>query len=177
VTTTISPPIRIAAFVGIIAAAGLGLSLYVFGRSVDPATLPPPPAHVTRNVSVKPTHTPKTQRAKPRARHFATPASGFPAAVDRAFRTHRVVVLVVYIPGAAVDAVVRKEARAAAVATGAGFVPVSALDNAQATEVLVKTGVLPDPAVVVIRRPGRIVATLGVTDRETVIQAVAQAKH
>ena len=176
-TTTISPPIRVAAFVGIIAAAGLGLSLYLFGRSVDPATLPPPPAHVTRNVSVKPAHTRQTHRAKRRARHFATPASGFPIAVDRAFRTHRVVVLVVYMPGAAVDAVVRKEARAAAVATGAGYVPVSALNNAQATEVLVKTGVLPDPAVVVIRRPGRVVATLGVTDRETVMQAVAQAKH
>ena len=39
-----------------------------------------------------------------------------------------------------------------------------------------KTGVLPDPAVVVVRRPGVVTATLGVSDRETVEQAVAEAK-
>jgi hypothetical protein len=88
-----------------------------------------------------------------------------------------VVVLTVYIPGASVDAVVRKEARAAAVATRSGYVQVSALNDALATEVLAKTGVLPSPAVVVVRRPGVVVARLGVTDRETVEQAVAQAKH
>ena len=41
---------------------------------------------------------------------------------------------------------------------------------------MAKTGVLPDPAVLVIRRPGVVEATLGVTDRETVAQAVAQAR-
>jgi hypothetical protein len=223
VTTTISPPIRIAALVGVIAAAAIGLGLYLLGRPVDPATLPPPPVHVPRHVSVKPahaapthkatthkpathragtthraathktaahkttthraatqrpaTHRSTTQRATPRPKTFATQPSGFPTAVDRAFRTHRVVVLVVYMPGASVDAVVRKEARAGAAATGAGFVQVSALNNALATEVLAKTGVLPEPAVLVLRRPGVVVATLGVTDRQTVVQAVAQAKH
>jgi hypothetical protein len=227
VTTTISPPIRIAAFVGVIAAAAIGLGLYLLGRPVDPATLPPPPVHVPRHV-VKPadpaathkpthkaathkpthraTHRPATHKAatrrgtthqtathratthkpthrmtthKPTARPktFATQPSGFPSAVDRAFRTHRVVVLVVYIPGASVDAVVRKEARAGAAATGAGYVQVSALNNALATEVLAKTGVLPEPAVLVLRRPGVVIATLGVTDRQTVVQAVTQAKH
>jgi hypothetical protein len=225
VTTTISPPIRIAAMVGVIAAAAIGLGLYLLGRPVDPATLPPPQVHVPRHVAVKPahpavthkathkparhkpathkpaTHTttthraavhkpathrttthkptqrPTTHTATPRSKAFATQPSGFPTAVDRAFRTHRVVVLVVYIPGASVDAVVRKEARAGAAATGAGFVQVSALNNALATEVLAKTGVLPEPAVLVLRRPGVVVATLGVTDRETVVQAVTQAKH
>lgn len=176
-TETISPPIRIAVLVGVAVAAALGMGLFLLGRSANPATLPPPPAHVTRHVPVKPAPVPTTHRARTRARHFTTPASGFPSAVDRAFRTHRVVVLVVYVPGASVDTVVRKEARAAAVATGAGYVPVSALNNALATEVLAKTGVLPAPAVVVIRRPAKVVATLGVTDRETVMQAVAQAKH
>jgi hypothetical protein len=205
VTTTISPPIRIAAFVGVVAAAAIGLGLYLLGRPVDPATLPPPQVHVPRHVSAKPTHTAATHRATthkaahrpathrtrpqkaahratthravPRSKIFATRPSGFPTAVDRAFRTHRVVVLLVYMPGASVDAVVRKEARAGAVATGAGFVQVSALNNALATEVLTKTGVLPEPAVLVLRRPGVVVATLGVTDRLTVVQAVTQAKH
>jgi hypothetical protein len=181
VTTTISPPIRVAAYVGIVAAAAIGLGLFLLGRTTDPATLPPPPTHVARHVSVKPTHTtrpgPVTHAAKAKPTRFATAPSGFPRAVDRAFRTHRVVVLVVYMPDAGVDAVVRKEARAAASASRAGYVQVSALNNALATEVLAKTGVLEDPAVVVIRKPGVVVATLGVTDRETVEQAVAQARH
>jgi hypothetical protein len=177
VTTTISPPIQIAAVVGIIAAAALGIGLFLLGRSADPATLAPPPPHVAQHARVKPAHTKTTHEARPRTARFRTPASGFPRAVDRAFRTHRVVVLAVYMPGASVDAIVRKEARAGAVATGAGYVQVSALNNALATEVLAKTGVLPEPAVVVIRRPGVVVATLGVTDRQTVAQAVFQAKH
>ena len=176
-TTTISPPIRVAAFVGIVAAAALGLGLFLLGRSTDPATLPPPPAHVARQVSAKPARPPVKHPAKPRPRTFQTPVSGFPRAVDRAFRTHRVVVLVVFMPGASVDAVVRREARAGAVATGAGFVQVSASNNALATAVLARTGVLPAPAVVVVRRPGVVVAKLGVTDREAVAQAVAQAKR
>jgi hypothetical protein len=223
VTTTISPPIRIAALVGVIAAAAIGLGLYLLGRPVDPATLPPPPVHVPRHVPVEPahaapahkatthratthkagtthraathkatthratthraathrpaTHRSTTRRATQRPKNFATQPSGFPTAVDRAFRTHRVVVLVVYMPGASVDAVVRREARMGAAATGAGFVQVSALNNALATEVLANTGVLPEPAVLVLRRPGVVVATLGVTDRQTVVQAVRQAKH
>jgi hypothetical protein len=42
---------------------------------------------------------------------------------------------------------------------------------------LAKTGVLPDPAVIVLERPGVVRATLGVTDRVTVAQAVAQARR
>jgi hypothetical protein len=88
-----------------------------------------------------------------------------------------VVVLVVYMPGSGVDALVRKEARAGAIASGAGYVPVSALNNLVAGQVVAKTGVLPDPAVLVVKRPGIVAATLGVTDRETVAHAVAQAKR
>jgi hypothetical protein len=178
----------VAAYVGVVAAAAIGLGLFLLGRSTDPATLPPP-AHVARHAPTKEAHAPtrqarhqvkhpkKVTTAKPRTTRFTTAPSGFPRAVDRAFRAHRVVVLVVYMPGAGVDAVVRREARAGAAAARAGFVQVSALNNALATEVLAKTGILPDPAVVVIRKPGVVVATLGVTDRETVEQAVAQARH
>jgi hypothetical protein len=181
VSVTISPPIRVFAVLGIIAAAGLGLFLFMLGRSADtdasmaPVTPPSATASHTRQSPETPAR--PTHRSKPQPTHFQTPASGFPKAVDRAFRKHRVVVLVVYMPGSSVDAVVRKEARAGAIASRAGYVPVSALNGVAAGRLVAKTGVLPDPAVVVVRRPGVVAATLGVTDRETVEQAVAQAKR
>jgi hypothetical protein len=174
---TITPPVRFVAILGIIVAAALGLAFFILGRSAPTASFEAPPAHVAqRTTSPRATQSPTKQKATPRRARFRTPASGFPRAVDRAFRMHRVVVLLVYMPGSGVDALVRKEARAGAIASRAGYVPVSALNNAVAGQVVAKTGVLPDPAVVVIRRPGVVVATLGVTDRETVAHAVAQAK-
>jgi hypothetical protein len=179
VTMTISPPIRVFAFLGALVATALGLFFFIASRSDDTrgATLTtaqhPRPAKTERPGAQTPaTHTPKP----PATTRFQTPRSGFPTAVDRAFRQHRVVVLVVYMPGAAVDAIVRKEARAGAIAAGAGYVPVSALNKPRATQVVAKTGVLPDPAIVILRRPGIVTTTLGVTDRETVAQAVVQAR-
>jgi hypothetical protein len=174
---TIRPPVRVAAVLGIIVAAGLGLAFFMLGRSANTAGFEAPPAHVTKPTTSKPAaRQPTKERAQPKRVRVQLPPSGFPNAVDRAFRTHRVVVLVVYMPGSGVDAVVRKEARAGALASGAGYVPVSALNNVRAGQVVAKTGVLPAPAVVIVRRPGVVVATLGVTDRETVVQAVAQGK-
>ena len=176
-TVTISPPIRIFAGLGILGAIGLVLVFFVLGRTAadEGAALPAPP-HVRSQVGTKrPPAT--TARPKAPAKRLRTPASGFPSAVDRAFRKHRVVVLPVFMPGSAVDAVVRAEARAAAIATRAGYVPVNALNDRVASMLLAKTGVLPAPAVVVVRRPGIVTATLGVTDRETVAQAVLEAKR
>ena len=59
----------------------------------------------------------------------------------------------------------------------AGFVAVSALSERLVRPLVAKTGVLPDPAVLVLRRPGVVTASLGVTDRQTVAQAVAQARR
>ena len=97
--------------------------------------------------------------------------------VHQALRRNRVVVVVVYMPQASVDAVVRREARAAAIATGAGYVALRATSERLVRPLVAKTGVLPDPAVLVLRRPDVVVATLGVTDRETVAQVVAQARR
>jgi hypothetical protein len=172
-----SPSPRVFAGLGVIVVAGVGLWLFMLGRSAENETTATPPMHVTQrghaeatpNAEQKPTTHPSPRRVQ-RA------PSGFPSSVDRAFRNHRVVVVAVYIPGSRVDALVRKEARAGAIAARAGFVDVSASNNAVAGQLLAKTGMLPDPAVVVVKRPGVVVATLGVTDRVTVVQAVAQAR-
>src|SRR5919197_2388427 len=169
---TISPTIRIAALLGAIAAVGVGLMFFMLGRSAsgDDLSAAPVPRHVVQKQA------PHVRRPapKPKVAQFHTPASGFPRRVDRALAAHRVVVLVVYFHGSSVDALVRKEARAGALAAHSGYVPINAANNRLAGEVLAKTGVLPDPAVVVVKRPGIVATTFGVIDREAVVQAVAQ---
>ena len=54
---------------------------------------------------------------------------------------------------------------------------VSALSERLVQPIVAKTGVLPNPAVLVLRRPGKVIATLGVTDRETVAHAVRHARR
>jgi hypothetical protein len=102
--------------------------------------------------------------------------SGFPAKIDHALRYSRVVVVSISLPGAAVDAVVRKEAREAAAASRVRFVTLSAANERAMSGLVAKTGLLPSPAVVVVKRPGTVVATFSVTDAATISQAVAQAR-
>jgi hypothetical protein len=103
--------------------------------------------------------------------------SGFPVPIDRALRRRGVVVVAVYVPHAAVDAVVRKEAKAAATRARVGYVAISALNERLVQSLVAKTGVLPAPAILVIKRPGVVTATLSVADRQTIVQAVVQARR
>ncbi|HXG76942.1 MAG TPA: hypothetical protein VNJ53_10260 [Gaiellaceae bacterium] len=180
-SVTISPPVRIFALVGILSALGLGAYLLVLGGAgSEPAPLASPPA-VTKTTATRPaaptTPARRATPAKARTTAATRTRSGFPPAIDRALRRHRVVVVAVTTPGAAVDAEVRAEARAGAEQVGAGFVSASALAEGFVRALVARTGVLPQPVVLVLRRPGAVVARLGVVDRETVAQAVAQARR
>jgi hypothetical protein len=174
-SVTLTPPVRVFALVGGLIAVGLALFVFLLRPGGDdtaaaPSTQAPPSSQVT-----KPSNSAGAPRATP-SRPAALPASGFPPPVHRALRRNRVVVVAVYMPGASVDAVVRREARAGARAARAGYVAVSALSERLVRPLVAKTGVLPAPAVLVIARPGVVEASLSVTDRETVAQAVAQAR-
>ena len=176
VTATLSPPVRVFALVGAIAATGLAVFVFLSGRGVSEThspTLATPVTKVAQRANAPAKLRPSAAVTHPAAR----PRSGFPPAVDRALRYRRVVVVAITMPGAAVDALVLHEARAAAVRMRAGFVPISALDERVVEIVVAKTGVLPDPAVVVLRRPGVVAATLSVTDRDTIAQAIVQARR
>jgi hypothetical protein len=179
---TLSPPIRIFAFVGVLAAAGLVAFLFLVGRSAgeSDATVTPRTTTPTRTTRAPARATPKSPvtRATPRPTRAATlPPSGFPLPIHRALRGNRVAIVVVYTPRAAVDSIVRAEARAAARTTGAPLVQISAFSERLLQPLVAKTGVLPNPAVLVVERAGTVAATLGVTDRETIAQAVAQARR
>jgi hypothetical protein len=185
-TVTPSPPVRIFAFVGVLAAVGLAAFLFLAGRGTGDVetssaplrtttTQPTQRTQPTESTPSKPTTTTTPRAHKPRP--AAVPASGLPLPVHRALRRNKVVVVVVYTPNGVVDSVVRAEAKAGAKAARAGLVQVSALSERLVQPLVTKTGVLPNPAVVVLERPGVVVATLGVTDRATVAQAVALARR
>ena len=176
---TLTPSTRLVAYAGVLLLTGLAAVVFLLargalggGESATTASTPlvRQPVHApakTGTTAARPAHKPKP----------TPPASGLPARVDHALRYNRVVVISVSIPHAAVDSVVRREARSAATATRAGFVSLSALDEHAMTQLLAKAGVLPDPTVLVVRRPGRIVAKFSVTDAATIAQAIAQKRR
>jgi len=173
VSMTLSPPIRVLALIGALLATGIVAFVFVVGRDASEGAVSAPPTPA-KTPAAQTTTAPKPAVAKPRA---VTTKSGFPAPVDRALRRRGVVVVVVYLPRAAVDAIVRREARAAAISSRAGYVAISALNARLVGSLVARTGFLPDPAVVIVKRPGVVTSRLSVTDRETIAQAVAQARR
>jgi hypothetical protein len=105
--------------------------------------------------------------------------SGLPIVLADALRQHRIVVVSVFDPQAQTDAVSYAEARAGAADAGAGFLGVSVLDDSVAgplTALLPGGGLLPDPGILVYRRPGTLILRIdGFADRESVAQAAAAA--
>jgi hypothetical protein len=173
---TLSPPTRVAAFVGALVLTGLAAIVFLVGRSAlggGETASPTAPVAATRTApAAKP-----AVAARPKARPQPRVASGFPAKIDHALRYSRVVVVSVSMPGAPVDRIVRSEARAAARSSHAGFVAISATNERAVAGLFAKTGVLPAPAVVVVRRPGRISSVFSVTDAGTIAQAVVEARR
>ena len=150
---TLTPPVRVFALVGGLLAVGLAVFVFLLrpgGDDTTAASKPSAPRPSRRSRRARRRRTPSGTLLAP----AALPASGFPLPIHRALRRNRVVVVAVYMPGASVDAVVRREARAGARAARAGYVAVSALSERLVRPLVAKTGVLPAPAVLVIARPG-----------------------
>lgn len=174
-SVTLTPPTRVAALVGALALTGLAAILLLVGRGVlggDQTGAAVTPTSATKPAA-RAAAAPKPAAVRPKPRV----PSGFPVKVDHALRYSRVVVVSVSMPGGAVDAIVRREARAAAKASRAGFVAISATNERAVSALVSKTGVLHAPAVVIVRRPGVVATTFSVTDAGTIAQAVAQARR
>jgi hypothetical protein len=198
-TLTVSPQVRLVALIGALAAAGLAVFMFTMGRpasSVDAGSAPAikplyngrkVPVHpkTTKPVTHKPAPTVKPVPAKPAKPHPApakpaaapkapiVSANGLPLVIVTALEHHSVVVVALYDPQSRVDGISLGEAFAGAAAAHAGFVPLNVLDPSQAGPLMRLLGVLPDPAVLVYRRPGDLVVRFdGFADRDTVAQAV-----
>jgi hypothetical protein len=205
VNLTVSPQIRIVAIVGVIAALGLGASMFMLGghssktntqsattavRRHAPAATPatsPAKTHTTKpHASTKPR--PATKHvAKTAHRHATKPAkfhgnpvyAQLPSALQWELAHHKVVVVSLYNPSSDTDAISVAEAHAGAVAAGAGFLLVNVLDNKVAgilTGLRSDGSLLPDPGVLVYRAPGDVAIELdGFNDRDAVAQAAKNA--
>jgi hypothetical protein len=172
---TLNPNARVATLVGALVLTGLAAIVFFVGRSVVGGEATADSSATLVITKPRATSTPKPAATSPRTTERVP--SGFPTSVDNALRHSSVVVVSVSMPGAAVDRVVRTEARTAAKVTHAGFVPVSAVNELAVSGLVAKAGMLPSPAVVIVKRPGVVVTTFSVTDAGTIAQAVAQARR
>lgn len=184
---TVSRPIRIFALVALIAALGgaASLSLHKSHNAAAPvvARTTPAAAATTPHPSTAPkTAVPPKTAAAP-AKKTPAPvvaANGLPITVADALHAHKIVVVSVFDPQSSTDAISYAEAKAGAGEAGAGFVGVSVLDNPAAgalTSVLPGGGLLPEPGILIYRRPGTLVQLInGFADRDVVAQAAASSE-
>jgi hypothetical protein len=100
-----------------------------------------------------------------------------PPDLVRSLATQKVTVVALYARGDAVGRLTRDEARDGARLAGAAFVPLE-VGSARRVGALARLyGVTGDPAVLVLARGGRLVATLGgYADRAMVAQAADNAR-
>ena len=148
--------------------------------------LHPVKKHVKATTPAKKT-TPKTTAKKRLAVKVVRPAaviSGMPGSLALALRSHSVVVVSLYTPGASVDRLATDEARHGAALSRAGFVALSVADEKTVRPLSsLLTGastaadrVLDGPAVLVFVRPNSLFVRFnGFADRDTVAQAAANA--
>jgi hypothetical protein len=201
VTFTLSPPVRIAALVGLLAAVLGGGAMTMLGRGepdvaathvinrhpfgtggkgAKAAPVKPTAKAAAKKHSASPTRVTTT---KPAPTAPVTPAAvtaalqaGLPAQLARALGQHRVVVVSLYNPYSEVDGISFAEARAGAQLAGAGFLPLNVLSRAQVGKLTELLGLLPDPGVLVYTRPSTLAIRIGgFADKETVAQAAQNA--
>ncbi len=194
---TLSPPVRIAALLGILAIVLGGGAMMTLGRGGNdseavtptvikhhpfgagakatkpqPAAKPSPLAKPKATPAAKPVHRAPVQSAVV----TAALAAGLPPAIARALGTHAVVVVSVFDPYSEVDGIAFAEARAGAQLAHAGFVPLNVLSEAQAGKLTQQLGLLPNPGLLVYARPSTLAVRIsGFVDKETVAQAAANA--
>ncbi len=181
-----------AIFVAMLALAA-GFLLLGRGQSSSQAAVKSiKPLHPVNTVAKKPAK-PKARkvaaklapkRAKPKATAGPAVIDGMPAALAHALASHDVVVVSLYAPRSAVDAMATDEAKHGAALAGVGFVAFNVADEqivSPLTSLL--TGaqtaadrVLDGPAVLVFLRPRTLFVRFnGFADRDTVAQAAANA--
>ena len=199
-TTTVSPPVRIAGAVGLLAALALGASFMLMGHKGSPATSTPPvhivhhpfgpgiaqktaiqsaaKTHTAKAVQSPTKHVPVARKAPERPSvEIAALRAGLPASIARALGRDPVVVVELTNPQAEVDGIAYAEARAGAAEAGVGFVALNVLSQADISRLTQQFGqVLPDPSVLVYRRPATLAVRIdGFADKETVAQAAHNA--
>jgi hypothetical protein len=194
VTLTLSPPVKIAALLGILGALLLGGSMMMLGRGETSEAMPhainPHPFGAKKKpAATAPAKTPVAAKPKPAATPpavrkaperpspvLAALKAGLPLPIARALGQHTVVVVSLYNPYSQVDGISFAEARAGAQLADVGFVPLNVLSQAQVGKLTEQLGLLPNPGLLIYARPSTLAAKIsGFADKETVAQAAHNA--
>jgi hypothetical protein len=118
---------------------------------------------------------PTPASATPAVKTTVAPGDALPAAIQKAFAAHRIVVVSLYDPNATVDNTAMLEAAAGAKVAGTAFVSID-VTKREVDSLNARYGVIEDPAVLVLRPSGEIAFRVdGFADRDTVAQAAANA--
>lgn len=168
---TVSTPVKVVALAALALILGLGGVALLFGKhssspSAAAAVTPPATkAHFTVKVTPKP-HKPVL--------HLLP---GLPAVVKSALEKRPVAVVAVYSPKVPGDGAILTAARAGAHQAHAAFVAANVDVEGIASGVATWSDIARDPAVIVVRRPGKVVfAVSGPTDSATVAQAALTSR-
>ncbi|MFN2470302.1 MAG: hypothetical protein ABR583_04805 [Gaiellaceae bacterium] len=180
--TVLGNPVRLLALVGL--AAALGGAMLVLKTTQGGSETAAAPKLLHTSVRGKHGANPRGAHTKPAAkpgRTKPTPLSpvvnGLPRAVAAALVRNAIVVVSVGAPGARVDELAAREARAGADLAGAGFVQINAFRQAEVAPLEAKVQLRSNPSLLVFRRPGDIAISIsGFADRESVAQAVENAR-
>jgi len=197
VTFALSPTVRYAALLALLAAVLIGGGMTMLGHGESSAAATPHAIkHHPFGVGLKKqtaatSKKQSTHAAKPKATPpvsvapkapeqpsavLAAIAAGLPNSIAAALGRQRVVVVSIYNPYSEVDGIAFAEARAGAKNAGVGFVGLNVLSQAQVGKLTQTLGLLPDPGFLVYTRPGTLVARInGFADKETVAQAAQNA--
>jgi hypothetical protein len=173
-TTELSTPIKIAALIALLVAAGAAATMLLLrGHSTSqPETVATTPAHVRTPAH---SHPATAQHTAPAATRFAT---GLPTALVAPLTRSKVVVAVVYAKGDPVAAYLLAQARAGAKLARAKLVVLNVASDkvASQTATWMNSNVV-SPAVLVVKRPGTIAVELdGYADEMAVAQAVVNSR-
>jgi hypothetical protein len=172
---TISTPVKIVALGALAIALGMGglLMLHKSATANSSSTVTPPPVVHHTTPAAAPTPAPKPKPHKPAV--VLTP--GLPTMVAAALKKRPVAVVAIYSPKNATDRSVLAEARAGAHEAHARFVAANVVHESIATGIETWAGTSDAPAVLVVRRPGKIVFEVsGLTDRATIAQAATTSR-
>jgi hypothetical protein len=138
------------------------------GSSNEPSAVSTP----TPVVPVTPATPAPTTPVKPKVELLP----GLPSVVASKLHFSKVVVITLYTGTAPGDRAAVAQSRAGARSVGAGFAAVNVLDEKQARAIQSFGGPADSPSVLVVRRPGKIVAQFdGVVDSRIVAQAARNA--
>lgn len=193
-TFTLSPPVRIAALLGVLATMLIGGGMMMLGRGEGAEAVPhainPHPFGMRKPAAGAPSAKPAA--TAPRTKATVTPAApkaperpsamvvalraGLPLPIAKGLGQHSVVVVSLFNPYSQVDGISFAEARAGAQRAGVGFVSLNVLSRAQVGKLTEQLGLLPNPGLLIYVRPSTLAARIsGFADKETVAQAAHNA--